>query len=156
MDGLVGKARKTGRKPRATPAVELVSVYRLPRTAPEILYRLLEERDAHVNISHREMPTWKSHLKFIAGHPYAAWYLVRSGDDYVGAVYLTAPGEIGIGILAQWRGHGFGRAAVVLLMRKNPRSRFLANINPNNATSIRMFGDMGFRIIQQTYELRGK
>jgi RimJ/RimL family protein N-acetyltransferase len=157
MDGLVAQVRKIRRKPRVTaPSVALVSVYRLPKTAPELLYRLLEEREPHVNISHRGMPTWKSHVKFIAGHPYSAWYLIRSGQDYVGAIYLTALGEIGIGVLGQWRGHGFGRAAIRALMRKHPRGRFLANINPSNATSIRMFGDMGFRIIQQTYELRSK
>jgi RimJ/RimL family protein N-acetyltransferase len=157
MDGLVGNARKAGRKHRAAaPSVALVSVYRLPKAAPELLYRLLEERGPHVNISHRGMPTWKNHLRFIAGHPYSAWYLVRSGQDYVGAIYLTALGEIGIGVLAQWRGHGFGRAAIRALMRKHPRSRFLANINPSNATSIRMFSEMGFQIIQQTYELRSK
>jgi len=157
MDGLVSKARENGRKPRAAaPSVALVSVYRLPKTAPELLYRLLGEREPHVNISHRGMPTWKSHVKFIASHPYSAWYLIRSGQDHVGAIYLTTLGEIGIGVLAQWRGHGFGRAAIRALMRKHPRGRFLANINPGNATSIRMFSDMGFRIIQQTYELRSK
>ena len=157
MDRLVVKAQSPRRKSRATaPSVALVSVYRLPKTAPELLYRLLEEREPHVNISHRGMPTWKSHIKFIAGHPYSAWYLIRSGKDYVGAIYLTALGEIGIGVLAQWRGHGFARAAIQALMRQHPRGRFLANINPGNATSIRMFSEMGFRIIQQTYELRSK
>lgn len=155
MDGLVAKARKFRSKPRgAASPVALVSVYRLPKTAPDLLYRLLEEREPHVNISHRGMPTWKNHVKFIAGHPYAAWYLIRSGRDYVGAIYLTALGEIGVGVLAQWRGRGFARAAILALMRKHPRNRFLANINPGNAASIRMFRDMGFHIVQQTYELR--
>ena len=154
---MVGKARNILQTPSvAVPSVALVSVYRLPKTAPDLLYRLLEEREPHVNISHRGMPTWKNHVKFIAGHPYSAWYLIRSGRDYVGAIYLTAMGEIGIGVLAQWRGRGFGRAAILALMRKHPRSRFLANINPGNAASIRMFSDMGFCIIQQTYELRSK
>jgi RimJ/RimL family protein N-acetyltransferase len=156
MDRLVAKARKIRRPRAAAPSVALVSVYRLPKTAPELLYRLLGEREPHVNISHRGMPTWKNHIKFIASHPYSAWYLVQSGQDYVGAIYLTALGEIGIGVLAQWRGHGFGRAAIRALMRKHSRRRFLANINPSNATSIRMFSEMGFRIIQQTYELRSK
>jgi RimJ/RimL family protein N-acetyltransferase len=156
MDCLVKKVRKKPNGHGPAPSVELVSVYRLPKVAPELLYRLLEEREPHVNISHRGLPTWKEHLRFIAKRPYSAWCLIRSGQDYVGAIYLTDLGEIGIGILADWRGRGFGPAAIGLLMRKHPRSRFLANINPNNAQSIRMFGEMGFRLIQQTYELRGK
>ena len=126
----------------------------LPNIGPITLNRLLEERAPHANISHRGMPTWKNHLRFISRHPYAAWYLVRSGDDYVGAVYLTTLGEIGVGVLAQWRKHGFGRAAVVALMRKHPRSRFLANINPKNSEWVGMFRGLDFEIIQHTYELR--
>ena len=156
MDGVVKGARGKPSGARAAPSVTLVSVYRLPKVAPELLYRLLAEREAHVNISHHDMPAWKDHLRFIAKRPYSAWYLIKHQQDHVGAVYLTALGEIGIGILAAWRRRGFGPAAIRALMRRHPRSRFLANINPDNAKSIRMFSEMGFRIIQQTYELRGK
>jgi RimJ/RimL family protein N-acetyltransferase len=134
----------------------LVSVYRLPRSAPFVLYQLLQEREPHVNISHRKLPTWKDHLRFISRRPYNAWYLIEAAQHYVGAIYLTENGEIGIGILERWRGRGYGPAAIRLLMRKHPRERFLANINPKNAKSIRMFSDMGFHMIQQTYELRGR
>jgi RimJ/RimL family protein N-acetyltransferase len=156
MDCVVKTARSGGNGTRATPQVALVSVYRVPKVAPELLYRLLAEREPHVNISHHGMPSWKEHLRFIAKRPYAAWYLIKHAQDYVGAIYLTALGEIGIGILTACRGRGFGPAAIRTLMRKHPRSRFLANINPNNTKSIQMFSEMGFRIIQQTYELRSK
>jgi RimJ/RimL family protein N-acetyltransferase len=136
--------------------VTLVSVYRLPKVAPELLYRLLAEREPHMNISHHGMPTWKEHLRFIAKRPYSAWYLIKHEQDYIGAIYLTALGEIGIGVLTAARGQGVGPAAIRALMRKHPRHRFLANINPDNARSIRMFGEMGFRLIQHTYELRSK
>lgn len=153
---MVKKVSSAPGKRRIAPPVALVSVYRLPKAAPAILYELLEERDPHVNISHRGMPTWKQHIRFIARRPYDAWYVIKSGPDYVGAVYLTTMNEIGIGILARWYGRGYGPAAIRALMRKHPRERFLANINPRNAKSIGMFGDMGFRIIQQTFELRSR
>ena len=155
MDRLVAKARKIGRKPHSgTPSVALVSVYRLPKTAPEILYQLLEEREPHVNISHRAMPNWKSHVKFIASRPYSAWYLIRSGQDYVGSIYLTPLGEIGISFLKPWHGRGLGPAATRVLMRKHPRPRYLANINPDNKEWLEMFRRLDFRLIQHTYELR--
>ena len=132
----------------------MISVYRLPKTAPRVLYDLLMERTPHVNISHRRMPTWRQHLRFIATRPYTAWYIINSHREYVGAIYLTAADEIGVGILSLWQGNGFGPRAIRLLMRKHPRARYLANINPRNETSIRMFRRMGFRLIQQTYELR--
>ena len=106
-----------------------------------------------MNISHRAMPSWKEHRRFIAGRPYSFWYLIRSNGSYIGAIYLTAMNEIGVGILARWRGQGFGREAVRALMRKHGPRRYLANINPQNENSIRMFQHMGFRLIQHTYEL---
>jgi RimJ/RimL family protein N-acetyltransferase len=135
-------------------SLALVSVYRLPKVAPRLLYKLLQEREPHMNISHRAMPSWRQHTKFIASRPYAAWYLIKSRDDYVGAIYLTAMNEIGVSILKRWRGLNFGPRAIRLLMKKYRHRRYLANINPRNERSIRMFQRIGFRIIQQTYELR--
>jgi hypothetical protein len=129
-------------------------VYRSPKIARRILYELLKQRNPHMNISHRVMPTWEQHRKFFARRPYSAWYLIRSGEDYVGAVYLTTLNEIGVSILKCWRGFCLGPRAIRMLMRKHPRERYLANINPRNEKSIRMFQQIGFRIIQQTYELR--
>jgi hypothetical protein len=154
MDGVVKKVRKKPNGHDSGPSVELISVYRLPKVAPELLYRLLEEREPHVNISHRSLPTWNEHLRFIAKRPYSAWYLIRSGQHYVGAIYLTASGEIGIGVLANRRGRGFEVAAIKAIMRKHPRSRFLANINPLNSDWIRMFRRLDFKLLQYTYEFR--
>jgi RimJ/RimL family protein N-acetyltransferase len=134
-------------------SLKLVSIYRLPRRAPRLLYTLLQEREPRANISHRVMPNWKQHCKFIARRPYAAWYLIKLRKDYVGAIYLTSMNEIGIAVLKQWRKRGVGPAALRLLMRKHGRRRYLANINPRNEESIRLFRRIGFRIIQQTCEL---
>jgi RimJ/RimL family protein N-acetyltransferase len=117
-----------------------------------LLYTLLQEREPHANISHRTMPSWTQHRKFIARRPYTAWYLIKSRGDYVGAIYLTAINEIGISILSPWRGFGYGPCAIRLLMSKHGRRRYLANINPRNEEWIRMFRRLGFRIVQETYE----
>jgi RimJ/RimL family protein N-acetyltransferase len=143
------------RRARSRPSLlTLVSIYRSPKRAPRLLYTLLQERDPHANISHRIMPSWTQHCEFIARRPYAAWYLIKLRKDYVGAIYLTSMNEIGIAVLKQWRSRGVGPAAIRLLMRKHGRRHYLANINPRNEESIRLFRRIGFRIIQQTYELR--
>jgi RimJ/RimL family protein N-acetyltransferase len=143
------------RRARSRPSsLTLVSIYRLPKRAPGLLYTLLQEREPHANISHRVMPSWKQHCKFIARRPYAAWYLIKLRKDYVGAIYLTSLNEIGIAVFKQWRKRGVGPAALRLLMRKHGRRRYLANINPRNGESIGLFRRFGFRMIQQTYELR--
>lgn len=154
MDSVVAKLRKTRRR-RREKRVELISVYRVPKVAMPLLYRLLQEREPHVNISHRRMPSWKEHLRFIAGRPYSAWHLIKSGDDYVGAIYLTALDEIGIGILTEFRDQNLEIRAVRALMSRHSRKRFLANVNPKNLDWINILErQLKFTLIQHTYELR--
>lgn len=133
--------------------MKLVSVYDNPLAAAH-LYQLLKERDESVNISHRAMPTWDEHLRFVASIPYAAWYLIDVDGEMVGATYLTRQDEIGIFIFRAYQGRGFGKQAVTLLTEAHPRQHYLANINPDNHRSISMFTGMGFGLLQQTYELR--
>jgi RimJ/RimL family protein N-acetyltransferase len=133
--------------------VRLIDVYQGP-AGHAVLWQLLSERTPEVNISHKAMPTWEQHVAFVASKPYAHWYLVDAGeDDFVGAVYLTHQREIGVGILKRFHGHQYGRNAVKLLMERHP-GRFLANVSPQNFTSQRMFREMGFQILQFTYELK--
>lgn len=132
--------------------MKLVDVYGEP-VATALLYSLLSERGEDVNISHRELPPIEQHSAFLRSRPYAAWYLIATDERYVGAIYLTRDDEIGVFIRKDQQGHGYGRAAVELLMKTHPRERFLANINPANARSIRFFEQLGFRHIQNTYEL---
>lgn len=133
--------------------MKLVDVYRVAE-APALLYRLLEERSAEVNISHRTMPSWRRHLAFIRARPYRAWYLIRVGETFVGAVYLSKQNEIGVFILRACQGRGYGPEAIRLVMaRHRGVKRFLANINPRNRRSIELFTDLGFRHVQNTYEL---
>ena len=133
--------------------MRLVDVYSTPE-APEILYRLMEERTPEVNISHRELPDWDTHFAFVASRPYDAWYMIEANDVFVGAIYLSKMGEIGAFVFAAHRGQGHGKCAIEMLMEKHPRERFLANINPANTDSIASFRALGFHHIQNTYEKR--
>jgi RimJ/RimL family protein N-acetyltransferase len=120
--------------------------------APDILYALLKERQPHQNINHKHMPTWDEHVAFVQSKPYSAWYLIEHNDAIVGSSCLTATNEIGVFIFSAFQGRFLGPAAVTLLMEKHPATRFLANINPANQSSITIFEKLGFRHIQNTYE----
>lgn len=133
--------------------MRLVDVYDSP-AASKLLYQLMEERSPEVNISHRALPDWDSHLTFIASRPYDAWYLIEKSGERVGAIYLSKANEIGVFILNAHRGRGHGKRAIEMLMELHPRERFLANINPANSRSIAFFESLGFRHIQNTYEKR--
>lgn len=132
--------------------MRLTSVYGDPDAA-DLLWLLLAEREPHQNISHRKMPTWPEHVAFIQSRPYPHWYLIDVGADMAaGAVYLTDRREVGVGILRRFRGRGLGKAAVSDIVRLHP-GPLLANINPQNASSIALFHDLGFKLVQQTYRL---
>jgi RimJ/RimL family protein N-acetyltransferase len=133
--------------------MKLVSVYQV-RAAASVLYELLKERTPQVNISHREMPTFKQHKRFVDSHPYDFWYLIEVSGHPVGAIYLTRESAIGVFLFAAHRGKGYAPEAIRLLLRKHPRARYLANINPANTPSLRLFRRLGFTPLQHTYEYR--
>ena len=163
--------------------VRLLDIYPYP-DHEKILFGLLAERsmedDPYVNISHRKMPTWTEHCKFIASKPYRKWFFIEGiswdadkkihlepgsinyATAVIGTCYLTRLNEIGIILFGQYRGRGFGTKAVHELTRKfkplkaipgKRRGRFLANINPKNEKSIRLFTNIGFTHDSNTYIL---
>ena len=117
------------------------------------LYNLLKERDSRVNISHRKMPTYSEHLKFIRSKPYTKWYIVELGASKIASVYLTSQNEIGIFIKKTYQNKKLGSVILSQLIQKNPRERYLANVSPKNKTSENFFKSNGFKFVQKTYEL---
>lgn len=117
------------------------------------LYELLKQRNSRVNISHKKMPSYKDHLKFILSKPYSKWYVIQYENQKIGSVYLTKQNEIGIFLINKMVRKNIGGKVLKLLIGKNPKSRYLANVNPKNKRSVKFFKKNGFKIIQHTYEL---
>ena len=133
-------------------SISLHSMSRV-KNADVLLYELLKERPPEAWISHRGMPTWEEHKKFLASHPYHALYIVFNADDVpVGSVYLSRAREIGIFIFKEHQHKGYGSQAVSELMTKWP-GRFYANIAPGNTGSKAFFLQLGAKLIQETYQL---
>lgn len=129
--------------------MNLVDVYSCD--AVGLLYKLLGEREPQQCISHKAMPTMDQHIAFFRSRPYIAWYLIEAGEGcIVGAAYLTHAREIGIFIFKDNQGKGYGSKAVAMLLERHP-GRILANINPRNEASLRLFKKLGFTHIQETY-----
>ena len=151
--------------------IRLVDVYQGTGVAPgaiEFLYQLIEQRmtEPEVNIS-ATMPTLEQHRQFVHRRPFRCWYLIEvecpvSGAGWVGYVSATQRNEIGVVLLKEHRGQGFGAQAVrTLLDLHQPlpaipserRGEWLANINPANEASTALFRSLGFTHIQNTYAL---
>ena len=130
--------------------MNLVSIYTRPDRA-RVLYALLAERRPSESISHRAMPTWEEHIKFVESRPYEAWYFIDNSET-VGTCYLSKQNEIGVFIFEKFRGRGHGTWAIGAIMARHGKRRYLANINPRNLGSAKLFANLGFRLIQHTYE----
>lgn len=144
--------------------------------ALEFLYELMKERqtEPEVNISNHGLPTFEHHRAFWTRRPYRAAYLIQATgpwdpqtyseltDVLAGYVSATNRNELGIVLLKSFRGLGIGTESLRAFMAMHqpleavPGERaghWLANINPANARSIATFSKLGFRLVQQTYEL---
>ncbi len=139
--------------------MELHDVYTSDK-APKVLWDICCERELekNVNISFK-MPTWEEHLEFIKSVPYAWWELIFE-DFYRGYVSLTHQNEIGIVLFKHSRGKGIGKRALKMFMDSHgplparPSFRpghFVANINPENRRSQKLFASLGFELKQLTF-----
>jgi len=99
------------------------------------------------------MPTYSEHLKFLKSKPYSKWYIIYKSKIKIGTIYLSKNNEVGIFISKKFQGENFATEALKLIMNKNPRPRYLANVNPKNLRSAKFFKKNKFKLIQHTYEL---
>jgi RimJ/RimL family protein N-acetyltransferase len=102
------------------------------------------------------MPNFDEHVKFVVSEPYSAWYIIIVNDKKLGSIYLSKQNEIGIFLINEMKGKGLGKIVLKLLMNRHPRSRYLANISPNNKQSLKFFEKNNFKLIQYTYEFINK
>ena len=131
----------------------LDNVYRMPKKDRlDLLYALLAERTPEQSISHKRMPTLKAHEKFVESHPYAVWYAVVANGSPVGAIYLTERNEIGLSILIRHQRQGYGKKAVLELMKYH-KGPYYANVNPANEASRKLWECFGAKLLQVTYEI---
>ena len=129
-----------------------ISLKSVTNSDVKFLFDLLKERDPRVNISHRKMPTYSQHTKFIKSKPYSKWYIILKSKQKIGSIYLSKNDEIGIFLSKKFQGKNVGNFALSELMKKNTRKRFLANVNPKNKKSISFFKNNNFKLIQYTFE----
>jgi len=131
----------------------MINLRKVSKFDYRFLYNLLKERESNVNISHKKMPTYTQHTKFVSSNPYFRWYIVEYNGKKSGSIYLSKNNEIGIFLKNSFRGNKIGKKAVELLIEKHPKTRYLANINPKNKKSIQFFKKSGFNLVQYTFEL---
>ena len=119
----------------------------------KFLYELLMQRNSEENISHRKMPSYSQHVKFVNSKPYAFWYIIIENKEKIGSIYLTKLNEIGISFIKEKKGKKLEGKILNLIMNRHQRKRFFVNISPKNKKLELQIKKNGFKIIQKTYEI---
>ena len=118
------------------------------------LYELLKNKNLNSNISHKKMPSYDEHIEFVMSKPYTNWYIIECDKKNVGSIYLSKQDEIGISINNDFEYDQIAKTALKLLMKLNPRKRYLANVSPNNKKLQEFLLKNGFAILQNVYEMK--
>ena len=117
------------------------------------LYELLTARKPNVNISHKKLPTYVKHVKFVMSKPYSKWYIIYRATEKIGSVYITKQDEIGIHFKEKNITNKIRSKVLKMIIKKNPHDRYLININPSNTMMKKFLKNEGFELIQHTYEI---
>ena len=117
------------------------------------LYDLLKNKDPNANISHKKMPSYDEHVKFVMSKPYTNWYIIEYDKKNVGAIYLSKQDEIGISVNNDYEYDQIVKPALKLLMKLNQRKRYLANTSPKDVRSQEFLLKNGFTGLEYVYEM---
>ena len=131
---------------------EKINFLIIEETDYKFLYELLLQRKKIVNISHKKMPTYEEHVKFIESEPYSKWYIIQIDDKKIGSIYLTKENEIGIHFFTQYEESERFQNVIKEFFLKEPQDRFVMNVSPKNEQYIDLAKKLGFHLVQHTYE----
>ena len=118
------------------------------------LYELLKNKNPNSNISHKKMPSYDEHVKFVMSKPYTSWYIIECDKKNAGAIYLSKRDEIGISINNDYGYDQIVKTALKLLMELNPRKRYLANVSPKDVRPQEFLLKNGFVGLEYVYEMK--
>jgi hypothetical protein len=131
----------------------MIKLKTITKSDISFLFELLKNRTQFENISHKNIPTFKNHEKFVNSKPYFKWYIIYEDLTKIGSAYITNQNEIGIHFISIREQENFFLESLKNIMTKHPRKRFLININPKNKKLKKIIEKNHFKLIQHTYEL---
>ena len=116
----------------------------------KFLFNHLKERDPRENISHKKMPTYDEHVKFVLSKPYSKWYIIFERNKKIGSVYLTKADELGLHLKKEYFRESLMKEILESLMKSEPNKRFVFNVSPRIKKFMKFLQKNGYVISQQT------
>ena len=128
-------------------------------TYVNVLYELLKKRI--YNISNTQIPSFDDHKFFVLNHPYRAWYLIKSHDDFIGSMYILRDNCISINLLSHdeliittslnWLLSKWSPLPAIKSIRS---SSFYINVSPMNLKLQSFLASKDLYPLQITYALK--
>ena len=134
----------------------------------KLLFDWANDEVTRANAFSTEPIEWEEHKAWFAGmmaNPSEIQYILMQGSEPVGQIRLSicekaAEAEISYSIAGKYRGSGYGKAIVSLVMQEASKSfpkvkRLVARVKPSNEASLHCFYKNGFdkKYICLEYEL---
>ena len=116
----------------------------------KFLFNHLKERNPRENISHKKMPTYDEHVKFVLSKPYSKWYIIFEKNKKIGSVYLTKADELGLHLKKEYFTERILKDVLENLMKNEQNKRFVFNVSPRNKKLMKFLQKNGYVISQQT------
>lgn len=138
--------------------LRLVGLRRIRGSRQDIdtLFELLKHRAT--GISHREMPSFSDHVKFVKNHPYRFWYIVELSKSPIGSLYFSFENSIGISIpngdsslIASVLKRATSLHKPLAAIRSVRPSNFYVNSHPFDHRLIRALESMDWKLLQLSY-----
>ena len=139
----------------------------------EYLWYLLTMRPPVARVSDDGSTTKARHTAFVKKHPYWDWCLIEVDHrhprypwwpwtiytEFVGSTFISKPAlpsvagdELHVEIAPKHQGNGYAEQALLAMMEKHPRPRWVANVARGNFASMALFSKLGFSECQVTFE----
>ena len=99
------------------------------------------------------MPSYDEHVNFVLSNPYTVWYIIEYKVKKIGSIYLSKQDEIGISLVDNSLYDKIGKSIIKLLIKNNPRKRYLAKVSPQNKKLQNFFVKNGFTGLEHTYQI---
>jgi len=117
----------------------------------KFLYKLLKQRPKDECISHRKMPTYQQHCKYLKTFPFFLNIIILVDGKSVGNLYETDRHEIGIHVLPKYKYLAEEIIDVVIDLAKKGKDKVYFNINPKD-NRFKSLLTKRCKLIQYTYE----
>lgn len=124
----------------------------------KILYKWANEITVRNNSINQEPISWKNHLDWFdskLNNSETMILILESEEKALGQIRIDLKNKfwvINYSIDIQFRGNGFGKEIVRLLLNKFESYKFKANVKKDNKASVNIFKSLGFRKVQSEFE----